>query len=466
MNKCILSFIIILFSLAPFQNVNASHAVAADLTYVWLGGNNYQARLYFYRDCSGINVPNSITLNASSTSCGLNQNFTMTLSSSAGVEIPPICIIGLSTCNGGSVFGIREYIYLVSFTLTGNCTDWRLSYSVCCRNAAITNISAPGSAGQYFYAYLNNLNFSGNTSPKFLNKPAPYQCINNPYCFDMSATDADGDSLVYRLVTPMRTATNPVTFLAGYTPVQPINSSPLMTMNSTTGLSCVWPLTQGVYCMAVRVYEYRNGQLIGSIIRDLQQNLTLCPCVVLPVELLEFKATPINNKSIQLDWSTASEENADYYILERSFDADNFEEFGRVNAAGNSNKFKEYDFIDHNPGFNSIIYYRLKEVDKDGHVHTLKTIAQKVDRHISFVELVNNPVKNEMNLLFSNLAAAGEYDIHIIDQSGRIVKHSEYKKQEGMALYTLYVNELPPSIYFVRIKGIVSERLIKVVVLM
>ncbi len=450
--KLVALFAILIASLLPAQT-NATHVVGADLNYYWLGGNWYQLRLYFYRDCTGISAPSSITLQAYSQSCGLSQNYTLPQVAGSAVEVPPICNLGLSSCFGGSVFGIQEVVYKTTIQLPGNCADWRFSYSVCCRNNAVTNINNPGGSAQYFYAFLDNLNYPGNTSPTFYNKPAPYQCTNNPFCFDMSAFDPDGDSLAYTLVNPMRTATQPVTWLPGYSTQYPINSNPLMTMNNLSGAACIWPLTQGVYSMAVRVDEYRNGNLIGSIIRDIQQNLQWCPCVTpLPVDLLDFSSEYKSDHTVELMWTTGSEFNSDHFVLERSFDSENFEHVGVVSAAGNANSTSQYDFIDDDlkSTHGNIVYYRLTQFDLDGKSKVLKTIAQRIDRNIEPVELLNNPVRDEIRLLFTD-AAAGQYEVTLLNTHGRVIKTMDFQKSKGLSIFTMPLND-PSSVLYVNIR--------------
>ena len=453
----IFSFVLVF---SPKQS-QATHVVGADLTYFWVGGNTYQLKLYFYRDCGGVGAPSSITLNANAPSCGFNQNYS--LSQVAAFEVPPQCNLGLSTCSGGSVYGIQEYVYKGTVTLPGNCADWKFSYYVCCRNNAITNITSPGSAGQYFYAYLDNLNVPGNSSPNFVNGPAPFQCINSPFCFDMGAFDPDGDSLVYQMVNPMRNATNSVNWSTGYSTVYPINSSPLMNLNSLTGNVCIWPLSLGIYSMAIRVYEYRNGVLIGSIIRDIQQNLSFCPCMVLPVSLIDFSS--LFNKfdnSIEVKWSTASEQNNSHFILERSTDSRNFDFITNIEAAGNSSVQNDYKYTDHNAGDAPVIYYRLKEADKDGHEAILKTIAQRNDRNIPFVKLLQNPIENEINLIFSN-SSKGSYTVTLLTSQGEKASEFTYTKQEGVRHFSVPLNDANSGMYFVRVSSNEEQQTFKVV---
>ena len=84
----------------------------------------------------------------------------------------------------------------------------------------------------------------------------------------------------------------------------------------------------------------------------------------LPVEFVSFTGKALNTSS-QLNWSTASETNSDYFEVQRSVNGVDFVNVGTVAAAGFTTDVKQYSFTDHHPaaGYN---YYRLRQVDRDG----------------------------------------------------------------------------------------------------
>lgn len=84
----------------------------------------------------------------------------------------------------------------------------------------------------------------------------------------------------------------------------------------------------------------------------------------LPVELSRFDGIKYKYGNLIL-WETLSEVNNDYFTLERSIDAENFIEIGRVIGAGNSTTTLKYYFLDKNINGKSY-YYRLKQTDYDG----------------------------------------------------------------------------------------------------
>ncbi len=254
----------------------ATHAQGGDLTYTCLGGNQYGLRLSFYRDCSGTNAPGSVTIDISSVSCNQNLTATLTPITGTGQDVTPICPSLTTVCNGGNNPGVQEWIYEGNITLPQACTDWVFAFTLCCRNAAINTIINPGGENIYIETHLNNVAAPCNNSPTFSNIPVPFICANQTYCFNHGAVDPDGDSLSYSLVTPATGPNTTVTYNAPYSAFQPIQSMPLVTFNNVTGDICMNPTQIIVTVMAVRVEEWRNGIMIGSVVRDIQLRTISC----------------------------------------------------------------------------------------------------------------------------------------------------------------------------------------------
>lgn len=85
---------------------------------------------------------------------------------------------------------------------------------------------------------------------------------------------------------------------------------------------------------------------------------------ILPIGLVSYVAN-CENRNVLINWSTSSEINNDFFSLERSSDAVNWQIVGTTNGAGNSNMLINYSFTDPYP-FAHNTYYRLKQVDFDG----------------------------------------------------------------------------------------------------
>lgn len=265
-----------LFALAP-QKANASHAMGADLTYQCIGNNQYRVTLKLYRDCNGINAATSHFINFSSPGCG---SFSATLPQISMTEITPTCpgIIG-TACNGGvGTFGIQEFIYQSIVTLPTTCLQWNMSWTLCCRNAAITTLISPSSNQMHISASLNTASTPCNNSPTFLNNPTPFVCNNQPVFYNHGAYDTDGDNLVYSLTSCYNTAGNPVTYSTGQgiSATSPLHTVSGVNINSSTGAISFTPNAVQVGVICVLVEEFRNGVKIGEIVRDIQFTVVNC----------------------------------------------------------------------------------------------------------------------------------------------------------------------------------------------
>lgn len=360
----------IAFFLLSFT-IKANHSVAANITYTYVSGNTYKLRLSFYRDCSGNTAPFNVAIKAISLSCADSTGVILNQIPGTGQEVPPDCITQPTTCNGGILPGIQEWVYEGNITLPSQCSDWTFSYYICCRNGTINNIQNAISSGFYIYSTLNNL-IGNNNSSSFINKPIPFLCIGSFFCFNQGAVDIDGDSLVYSLISPFESEGVGVTYAGGYSSTLPIMSTPNMTFNTQNGNICFNAGTIQTCILAVLVKEYRNGLLIGQVERDIQITILNCPCVILPVELIDFKGEVSVNGN-NLFWSTLSEHNNDYFIIKKSSDMISFREIAKINSKGNSNSIKQYEYIDRSAY--GLEYYLLSQVDYNGQQENFKKVV-------------------------------------------------------------------------------------------
>ncbi|MBK8848122.1 MAG: gliding motility-associated C-terminal domain-containing protein [Bacteroidetes bacterium] len=284
-------------------NLNASHLAGMDLTYEYAGSpNTFKLTLKVYRDCSGITVSSSYNLCYFSNNLG--QQGTVTATQVAGpnvVPTPPCINAGLSSCQGGSAYGIEEFVYEVTVTLPGQATDWVFYTSdggLCCRNPAITTLQNPGGDGQNVYATLDNLNFPANSSAAFASLPVTQFCINNAFYFSQFATDIDGDSLRFSLTEPLNySATcgtiaapvqfaNPYTYLAPFTTLNGVNVDPIQGYIAFTPTA----IEVGVMALLVEDFDKTTGLLRGSIRRDIQINIISNCNIIIP----NFSTSTIN----------------------------------------------------------------------------------------------------------------------------------------------------------------------------
>ena len=137
----------------------------------------------------------------------------------------------------------------------------------------------------------------------------------------------------------------------------------------------------------------------------------------LPVELLNFNAQHSENSELVLNWATASETNNDYFIIERSQNALNWEIVEKVSGAGNSNNRINYSLIDTKP-FSGTSYYRLTQTDFNGEFKELKTISVSLNNN-SNINLFPNPFADELIIEFDGISKNA--NIEIYNSNGQIV---------------------------------------------
>jgi Secretion system C-terminal sorting domain len=134
---------------------------------------------------------------------------------------------------------------------------------------------------------------------------------------------------------------------------------------------------------------------------------------VLPVTLTSFTANKAEATN-QLTWVTASEQNASHYSVERSLDAQNFVEIGKVSAQG---KAATYNFADDAPL--SISYYRLRQVDFDG-TETLSKVVSVSQDTKGRISITPNPTSDKVNInLNQNEVSNQTAKVVLSDMTGR-----------------------------------------------
>jgi hypothetical protein len=301
--------------IAPVQ---ASHYAGGQITYTYTGtGNVYTIRETVYRDCAGITLGTTSSINITN-NVGAAP-IALTVNRISVTDITPLCPGQVSRCaNTAGPYGIEEHVYTANVTLNvlpNNGIYTIASTATCCRNNAITTLTNPGSQEMYLYSTLNPGLSPRNNSPVFLNRPIAFLCANQPATISPNAFDPDGDAIQYSLSPCYDLNVNdPVTYAAGFSAASPLSSSTGVNINTSTGEISFTPTTiNQVAVVCIKASEFRNGVLIGEIVRDIQVRVLNCNntppvvaqinSVVVPVGTqfcTPVSATDANNHSITL----------------------------------------------------------------------------------------------------------------------------------------------------------------------
>ena len=271
----------------------ATHIVGGEIFYDYLGNNDYLVTLKVYRDCFNGQAPfdNPATIGI----YDQNSNLVNTMSLPfPGATLLPITLNNPCFTPPTNVC-VEEAIYTGIINLPPLAGGYFLAYQRCCRNMTILNLINPLAVGSTYMCYIPGPSLAAiNSSPRYDSLPPLFMCANIPFVFNHSATDPDGDSLVYSLCDPYDGAsqTNPmpvppagppyafVPWQPPYNSAYPMSSSPALAINPNTGLLTGTPNMIGQWVVAVCCKEYRNGQLLSENKRDYQFNVVNCPGIV------------------------------------------------------------------------------------------------------------------------------------------------------------------------------------------
>ncbi len=112
----------------------------------------------------------------------------------------------------------------------------------------------------------------------------------------------------------------------------------------------------------------------------------------LPIELLEFKATPLEGQ-VLLNWATASEINNDYFTVEHAYPGKDFYEIFRIPGAGTRLELTRYQHY-HTKPVTGINYYRLKQTDFDKRFTYSQVVSATVTNSLSMA-VYPNPIQDK-----------------------------------------------------------------------
>ncbi len=161
----------------------------------------------------------------------------------------------------------------------------------------------------------------------------------------------------------------------------------------------------------------------------------------LPIELLKFEGKRIDDKLVNLNWTTSSEINNAFFTVERSIDAINWETQGEIEGAGNSSNTNNYAFIDKNH-LTTTTYYRLKQTDFNGEYTYDKTITVLPSSNANTISIYPNPSNDIINIQANETILK----IEVINLLGKVL----VSKTTNTTELKLDLSKHPKEIYFVR----------------
>jgi hypothetical protein len=185
------------------------------------------------------------------------------------------------------------------------------------------------------------------------------------------------------------------------------------TMGATTGMSITISTSSPTFTFSVSKKYYLSIEKDGSTV-----NYSIVFSSPLPVQLVSFSGNRVS-EGIELIWKTSQEKNSKSFEIERSRDALDYKSIGEINAIGNSNVGKTYQFLDSNP-LEGINYYRLKQNDFDKKFSYLRPISVIFAYEERDLVLYPNPSSQTIRLPLSFVQGADILKIY--HPNGTLVK--------------------------------------------
>lgn len=298
----------------------ATHIVGGELTYTCLGDDMYELNLVIYRDCFygnpqayfddpasiGVFDYNNQLIQEILVPLMGDDTLQQVLTDECLVVPPTVCV--------------HTTTYTTTVELPPIIGGYQIAYQRCCRNQTIQNIIDPlGTGATFGVTITERALLECNSSANFLQWPPLYICANHPIIFDQSATDIDGDSIVYRLCTPLQGATpnEPMPQPPNAPPYDQVNwndppynvdnmlngipGGELLAIDPITGLLTGTPTTLGQFVVGICAEEYRDGELIATVRRDFQYNVGICGQIT-----AAFFAPEIQCDGLEVDFDNES----------------------------------------------------------------------------------------------------------------------------------------------------------------
>lgn len=157
----------------------------------------------------------------------------------------------------------------------------------------------------------------------------------------------------------------------------------------------------------------------------------------LPVDWLSFSGRGLNKLENYLSWSTASEQNNNHFMVERSFDLINFTPLQKVRSAGNSNSIQSYSYIDRlKESATRNLYYRIQQVDVNGKLSYSKVATIKPFIQSAVDVTITNPFEGAPVIYFNNAIKASTLSIVVTDITGKNVLRQSYTLTDGNNEFT------------------------------
>ena len=280
------------------------------------------------------------------------------------------------------------------------------------------------------------------------------QCNNNADCCIVSVAGNSINDCIDAGATILRVTTNASITTGDISGVQfCLSSNNLSVGENVTVDNTTCFDANGSFGVSVTIggstftFENNDGTLgeLNAAIGNLGAGATIGAVVQsLPVTLRSFEAKSLD-KTVLIEWTTGSESDNDYFLLEHSQDGKVFQMLSKLFSYGNSESDQFYTY-EHQTPVSGTNYYRLWQYDLDGTFSNLGLTEVK-QANGSNVQLFPNPAKAGSSIQIQGLTLDPGTNCTLYSLVGQ--KWNLRSTDQGYAIPT----NLPAGLYFLQLAG-------------
>jgi len=366
-----------------------------------------------------------------------------------GVNASNCLSVDNASISNNNFSGFKNYIdvYIASnISISNNSFNSTSQYAIA--NYSANNISATGNyfelkpeqtVDDIIYDNDDNLSYGQINYTPYLTTPVTTAAITRP---KNATKEVSNGSVVVKWNKNAETNVINYKVYTGY--VDPFTYSDTATVAATDSVLVLngVSITDSIAVTASKISSTGRGN--EQVVNESWFSPALLTESVLPVKLISFNAVSLNDKN-QVLWEISNEVNNDHFDIEYGMDGINFTKIGAVN---NSNSHS-YSFIHNNPS-NGVNYYRLKQVDKDGHFEYSKIVKVKFTGK-KRITLYPSPATETINIV-SSVAIV---NASLINELGQRIK--EINGNNALQL-KVNINGLPKGVYRILINNQKQEK--------
>lgn len=175
--------------------------------------------------------------------------------------------------------------------------------------------------------------------------------------------------------------------------------------------------------------------------------------ILLGNQIMDLRATAMNNSFIRVDWATSEEEDLSHFELERSTDNMNFEYLMTSTAVGNTQVQSNYDEDDQAVLPNQDYYYRIKMVNMDGSFNYSNVVTERIIADVSNEGVVVYP--NPVSVGDATIAVTSVRDrvlkVRVFDAIGQLVYTKQESVSAGTSQFGIPSDDWPSGVYFIQL---------------